>query len=257
MTAVASDLAYALDPVLLARAAGIDPDPWQADLLRGDDAQTILNCSRQSGKSTTCGVLAYHVAQYHPPALILLLSPSQRQSGELFRKVKDVANALGADAGPVVEESALRVEFANGSRVVCLPGTEATVRSYSAPSLVVIDEASRVPDELYQAVRPMLAVSHGRLVLLSTPFGKRGFFHKEWTEGGPGWHRVKITAHDCPRISEEFLASEREIVGSWHYRQEYLCEFVETDDQVFGLDLITAAISADVKPMFGGWRCSS
>jgi hypothetical protein len=191
------------------------------------------------------GVLAYHVAAYRPPALVLLLSPTQRQSGELFRKLKDVHNALGADACLVSEESALRIEFANGSRVVCLPGTAATVRSYSAPSLVVIDEA----------VRPMLAVSRGRLVLLSTPFGRRGFFFDEWTNGGPNWRRVKVTAADCPRISDEFLAEEKERRGSWYVRQEFGCEFVETDDQVFGLDLITEAISADVKPFFGGWRC--
>jgi hypothetical protein len=257
VTGVAHDLARALDPVLLARAASIEPDPWQADLLRSDDDQTILLCSRQSGKSTTCGVLAYHVAAYRPPALILLLSPSQRQSGELFRKVKDVGRALGADACAVKEESALRIEFVNGSRIVCLPGTEATVRSYSAPTLVVIDEASRVSDELYQSVRPMLAVGHGRLVLLSTPFGKRGFFHKEWTEGGQDWKRVKVTAHDCPRISPEWLEAERETIGDWSYRQEYLVEFVELDDQVFGYDLIQQAVSAEVAPIFGGWRCSS
>jgi hypothetical protein len=42
----------------------------------------------------------------------------------------------------------------------CLPGKEATSRGYT-PILIIIDEASRVPDDLYRAVRPMLAVSHG------------------------------------------------------------------------------------------------
>ncbi len=257
MTAVARDLALSLDPVALARATGIEPDPWQADLLRSDDPQVLLNCSRQSGKSTTTGILAYHVAAYRPPSLVLLLSPTQRQSGELFRKVKDVHNALMADASLVAEESALRVEFANGSRVVCLPGTAATVRSYSAPSLIVIDEAAQCDDELYEAIRPMLAVSHGRLVLLSTPFGRRGFFFDEWSNGGPSWRRVRVPADQCPRITPEFLAEEKERRGSWYVRQEFFCEFVETDDQVFGLDLITGAISADVKPLFPSWRCSA
>src|SRR5450756_2157029 len=132
MTAVAQDLAFALDPVRLARAAGIEPDDWQADLLRSEDAQIALNNARQSGKSTTTGVLAYHTAAFKPPALVLLASPSLRQSQELFRKVKDVHNALREGACPLAEESALRFEFKNGSRIVCLPGTEATVRSYSA-----------------------------------------------------------------------------------------------------------------------------
>ncbi|MDQ3175559.1 MAG: hypothetical protein M3Q91_17935, partial [Acidobacteriota bacterium] len=88
----------------------------------------------------------------------------------------------------VASESALELEFSNSSRIVALPGKESTIRGFSGVSLLIVDEASRVPDELYQAVRPMLAVSGGDIVLLSTPFGKRGFFHHEWTEGGADWH---------------------------------------------------------------------
>jgi hypothetical protein len=254
---LARDLAYALDPARFARRVGIDPDPWQEDLLRSVDRQLLLLCARQTGKSTIVGIRAYYEAQYFPPALILLLSPSLRQSQELFRKVKDVHNALGSDGLPVKEESALRIEFRNGSRVVCLPGTEGTVRGYSGPRLVIFDEASRVDDELYQAVRPMLATSNGRLILLSTPFGKRGHFFHEWTEGGPAWKRVKLTAYDCPRITPEFLESERETIGDWMFRQEYLVQFVETDDQWISYDLIAQAINPDIKPFFGGWKCSS
>ena len=121
MATLASDLALALDPVLFARRAGLEPDPWQADLLRSAGRQLILNCSRQSGKSTVSSLLALHEALYRPPALVLLLSPSLRQSQELFRKVKDALAALGPDAPALAEESALRLEWANGSRIVCLP----------------------------------------------------------------------------------------------------------------------------------------
>jgi hypothetical protein len=117
--------------------------------------------------------------------------------------------------------------------------------------VLVIDEASRVPDELYQAVRPMLAVSGGRIVLLSTPFGKRGFFHSEWTDG-IGWQRTKITADLCPRIDKNWLDGERKMIGDWWYLQEYFCKFVETNDQVFSYDDIQMAISSDVKPLFEG-----
>ncbi len=250
--ALATDLATALDPVILARRAGVAPDPWQADLLRAADRQLLMLCARQCGKSTVSALLAVHTALYQAPALVLVLSPSLRQSQELYRKVRDVYGVLGATAPKPVEESALRLELANGSRIVCLPGKEATVRGYSGVALLLVDEASRVPDALYQAVRPMLAVSGGRLVLLSTPFGKRGFFHHEWSAGGAGWHQVKITADDCPRIDPAWLAGERAQIGDWWFRQEYLCEFVETDDQVFGYDTVMAALSADVAPLFGG-----
>ncbi len=249
---IATDLALALDPVRLAARAGLDPDPWQADLLRADTRQAILLCSRQSGKSTTTAILATHQAVYTPSSLVLLLSPSLRQSQELYRKVRDVYAAVGGDVPRPSEESALRLELANGSRVVSLPGKEATVRGFSGVALLIVDEASRVPDALYQAVRPMLAVSGGRLVLLSTPFGKRGFFHQEWSAGGLGWKRVKVTAADCPRIPADWLAAERATIGDWWFDQEYDCEFKDAVDSYFRGEDIEAMASADIRPLFGG-----
>jgi hypothetical protein len=238
------------DAVMMARRAGITPDTWQADLLRSNAKQMILLCSRQSGKSTVSSILAIHEAVYQPNSLILLLSPSLRQSQELFRKLKDVYNALESPSLPqTIEESALRIEFDNGSRILALPGKEATIRGFSGVSLLVVDEASRVPDELYQAIRPMLAVSGGRIVLLSTPFGKRGFFHSEWTDG-QDWRKVKITADQCSRIDKSWLERERQMIGDWWFRQEYLCEFCETVDSVFNFDDISAALDSSIKPLF-------
>jgi hypothetical protein len=142
-------------------------------VLASDAKQIILLCSRQSGKSTVTSILATHQAVAVPGSLVLLLAPALRQSQELFRKVKGVYAALG-DTVPAVVENALSLELANASRIVCLPGQEMTVRGFSAPDLVIEDEASRVTDALHQAIRPMLAISRGRLVLLSSPFGRRG-----------------------------------------------------------------------------------
>jgi hypothetical protein len=245
-----SNLALALDPVALARQLGLTPDAWQAELLRTDARQRILLCCRQAGKSTVSALLALHTALYRPPALVLLLSPSLRQSQELYRKVRSDYRALGDAAPGVLEETALRMELANGSRIVSLPGKESTVRGFSGTSLLIVDEASRVSDALYHAVRPMLAVSGGQLVLLSTPFGKRGFFWHEWAEGGADWHRVMITANECPRIDPAWLARERAAIGDWWFRQEYLCEFVDTADQVFGMEVVLRALSSEVQPLF-------
>lgn len=247
---IASDLALALDPVLLARRGGIEPDAWQADVLRDPAKQKILLCSRQAGKSTVTSFLALHEALFRPPALVLLLSPSLRQSQELFRKVREAYTAL-PQLCPVSEQTSLHLEFEHGSRIICLPGKETTIRGFSGVRLLIVDEASRVEDALYQAVRPMLAVSGGRMVLLSTPFGKRGFFHHEWFEGGSNWHRTRITALDCPRISKEWLEQERSNIGDFWFEQEYMCEFKETLDQVFSYADIQRALDADVQPLFG------
>ncbi len=145
----------------------------------------------------------------------------------------------------------LWAEFPNGSRIVALPGAdEGTIRGYASVRLLIIDEAARVPDGLYRAVRPMLAVSGGRLVALSTPFGKRGWWHQEWTEGGAGWERVQITADQCPRISAEFLEAERRSMPQSWFRQEYFCQFSEAEGAVFSYADVMAALSADVKPLF-------
>src|SRR5712671_6642985 len=138
--------------------AGMPPDEWQEKLLRARLPRTLLLCSRQSGKSTVTAAMAFHEALFYRGSLVLLLSPSLRQSQELFRKVTDLRTKLG-DPVAVKEESALRVEFKNGSRIVALPGTEETVRGFSGVSLLVVDEAARVADPLYFAIRPMLAVS--------------------------------------------------------------------------------------------------
>src|SRR5262252_6709951 len=166
-TALAHDLATALDPARLMHTCALPPDPWQAALLRSPAQRILLLCCRQSGKSTTTASLALHTALYQPGALVLLLSPSLRQSAELFKKVIGAYRTLAATVPPEAE-SALRLELTNGSRIVSLPGTESTIRGFSGVTLLVVDEASRVEDSLYYAVRPMLAVSGGRLIALST-----------------------------------------------------------------------------------------
>lgn len=225
------DLASALDPVAFARTAGVEADAWQRDVLRSRDGRILLNCSRQSGKSTVAAIVALHQAIYHPGSLALLLSPSLRQSSELFRVVANVYTATGATVPPKAE-SALRLELENGSRVISLPATEATIRGYSGVSLLIVDEASRVEDALYYAIRPMLATSNGRLVALSTPYGKRGWWSDSW-HSAHDWKRVQVTAAECPRISPEFLEEEREQLGQWWFDQEYRCMFMDAQSQAF------------------------
>lgn len=243
---MADDLAAALDPVRFALRAGIAPDPWQADVLRSRAPRMLLNCSRQSGKSTTTALVALHTATYVGGALVLLLSPSLRQSAELFRTVARQYAATGAPI-PSTAESRLRLELENDSRIISLPASEATIRGYSGVNLLVVDEAARVADDLYASVRPMLATSNGRLIALSTPFGKRGWWSDAWHSDN-AWKRVEVTAEQCPRISPAFLAEERENLGEWWFRQEYRCEFLDADTQAFSTeDLERAQVGEGVE----------
>jgi hypothetical protein len=158
----------------LMRKLHMEPDPWQADVLNGDYDHLLLNCCRQAGKSTVVALLGLAQAMLQPRALVLLISASFRQSKELFQVVKELHFRLGR---PFEERNTLsELQLENRSRIISLPCKESTVRGYSNVSMLVIDEAAAVPDELYRAVRPMLAVSGGRMICLSTPRGKRGFF---------------------------------------------------------------------------------
>jgi terminase large subunit-like protein len=207
-----------------------------------------MHCSRQSGKNTTAAILGLHRAVYHPKSLVLLVSPSLRQSSELFRKVTEFLGYLSARP-KLVEDNKLSCTLENKSRIVSLPSSEATVRGFSGVDLIIEDESSRVSDDLYRTVRPMLAVSNGKLILMSTPFGKRGHFFEEWTNN-QGWEKIEAKATECPRIGPEFLEEERHSLGEWWFRQEYMCEFMEPVDQVFSYDLVMQSLSSDVRPLF-------
>ena len=227
---------------------GLTPDPQQTDLLSRPLKRVMLNCTRQWGKSTITAALAVHRALTAPESLTIVVSPTGRQSGEFLRKAKRFTGKLGLKTrGDGDNEISLMLP--NKSRIVGLPGTEATVRGFSAVSLMLIDEAARVPDELYKAVRPMLAVGGGDLLVMSTPFGQRGFFWDEWTNHPDRWERVSVPATACPRIPASFLEEERAVMGEHWFRQEYLCEFVDTDDAMFRRALLDAAIDASVRPL--------
>ncbi len=227
-------------PDAVLRMAGVSPDPWQRELLRSAPREALLLASRQSGKSTAAAADCLRTALVERGALVLITSPTQRQSVELFRKVLSLYRSLHR---PVASESVSKtaLELANGSRIVALPGDPDTLVGFSNPRLIVIDEAARCSDELYLSVRPMLAVGNGRLLLCSTPFGPRGFFHREWSEG-EGWHRTQVVATQCKRISPEFLERERRSLGERWYQQEYECSFQAAAGAVFDpADIIAAA----------------
>ena len=172
-----------------------------------------------------------------------MVSPSARQSGEFVRKAAGFVRRLGIrPKGDGDNEMSL--EFPNGSRIVGLPGNEATVRGFSAVSLLLVDEAARVSDDLYMAVRPMLAVSGGTLWLMSTPFGKRGFFYEAWAHGGTGVGAGAGAGGGVPADPADFLEGERRAMGERWFRQEYWCEFGDVVSGVFDRELVERAMSA-------------
>jgi hypothetical protein len=251
--------------VNIMRSLGHEPDPWQIEVLDAGHPRLLLNCCRQAGKTTVVGILGLVEALFKPMTRVLLLSRSHRQSKEMFRQLCFFHKLLGSRL--LQRQTAEELEFTRFSRIVCLPCNEQTIRGYANVDLVVIDEAARVPDDLYRAVRPMLAVSGGRMICLSTPYGKRGFFWDAWANGGRDWQRIEIPAKEIPRIKPEFLNQEQRALGESWYRQEYCCSFEALEGLVYpnlarcvvpvlreDVQRVVGRVGAQPPPLAEGWR---
>lgn len=246
-------------PELIFKRAGLKPDPWQIRFLRSTAMRESLLCSRQVGKSTASAAKGLHLALTKPDQTVLVFSPTQRQSTEFLSKARWFWKSLQCGI-KLSKDAATELKFENGSRIISLPDAEEGIRGYTG-DMVIIDEGSRVSDALYYSVRPMLGARNGRLLTLSTPFGKRGWFFEEW-EGitDPArvpeekkkipWTRYKVTCHESSVLSKDFIEEERATFGDRWFGQEYLCEYNDTVDSVFAADDILRAMSSDVQPLF-------
>ena len=242
-----SDIALALDPCLVMSRSGLTPDSWQSELIRDTTNWWLLLCTRQGGKTQAISALALATALNTKGALVLILTPSERQSKEVLRCVSQYYLKLYGVPLRSDAITALKMEFENGSRIVALPGSsEKTIRVYAGVTLLLVDEGARVPDELFHSIIPMLATSGGRMVVASTPWFSRGFMWREWLHGGDTWKRVKVTADDCLRIDREFLAKEKKRKPRHWFLQEYYCVWGSTASALFDPDMCDALLSKDV-----------
>jgi terminase large subunit-like protein len=251
------------NPILFARTLGYNPDDWQAEFLESVARYTLLLASRQGGKSETTSLKVLHRALFRPKSLIVIVSPGVRQSGLIFNQILSWLN-IYMPLRDLPEENKTTLEFPNDSRIVALPGKEATIRGFSSVNLLVGDESSRIPDPLFKAVQPMLLNSQGDFIGITTPWGKRGWFFREW-QGEDGlagkgikddWFRSKNPVTSIPRIMNDpekraFLEREKRRDLRW-FKQEYLCEFVELEDGLFPDALIEEAFDPTVIPLFTG-----
>jgi len=233
------------DPAeLFTLVTGLIPTDWQTKVMRSTSPQVALCCSRQAGKSTITAVKALHVALKHPGSLVLLAAPGQKQAQELHYKARTMYKRIGQPLGDY-GDSAVALQFGNGARILALSGNPDTIRGYSQPRLVVIDEAARVEEELVVALRPMLAASPpgSQLLVLSSPAGKRGwFFHDVFAdETEPSWERYKVSATQLHWISPEYLEREKWALGDAAFREEFLAEFHAGTAGVFDPDVIARA----------------
>lgn len=226
---------------------GFVPDAMQTLLLLCEAKRVILNCHRQWGKSTIAAIRAVHRAVTFPCQQIVIVSIDARHSQKLANLCRKFARRLGLEVkGDGVNEQS--IVFPNGSAIIPLPGKADAIRGFTA-DLLIIDEAARVPDEVYETATPMLAATNGDLWLLSTPKGKRGFFFREWS--GPDsethpWLRITGKPSDHDRVNRGFLANEQRHKTGTMFGAEYGCEFESEGRYVFREEWLERAFRADI-----------
>lgn len=256
--------------------AGFKPDSWQQKIL-DHNGDICARTGRQVGKSVTISKKVAQFALEHNNTVILVMAPAKRQSAHIFEKIMDelkkVNEAMIAEAGGFhddIEKSTRSNEIArreferahglftgmptktevnlkNGTRVYCLPiGKTGTYIRCLTIDLLVGEEAAYIPECVWTAVKPMLAVSKqtrglGWEFLLSTPFGKGGYFYNATLD--EDYLQIHVSSESCPRISRDFLAKERRRMSKTEYAQEYLGEFVDDFNQFFSTDLIKSRMT--------------
>jgi hypothetical protein len=228
-------------PVEFAVSLGIDPDEWQVEVLASDHPRKILCCGRQTGKSTVAAILAIHKALTQPGSTVLVVAPGERQAKLLFSKALTLYKQAGYPL-PAHSERRTGLELSNGSVIEALPAVERTTRGYSV-DLLVVDEAAAVPDMDYHGILPALIATQGEQVLLSTPRGKRGFFHELW-HSEDDWQRIIVRSDEVGRIRDEDLEVFRRTMPEQFFRQEFYCEWLETEGSLFSYEDIEAALAA-------------
>jgi hypothetical protein len=226
---------------------GFHPDPYQADIMTDNSGRTLILGARQTGKSTAVALKVLHTAIQYPEQIILLGAPSNRQSGQILEKARAAAFKLfGKRAKPIAEGFALP----NKTQVLALPDSEHTIRGFSNPLMIVVDEAAFVSDDIYKALLPTQAAGRTNVVLLSTPNGQQGFFYEQWQNQAVAWNRIRILASDCPRISQDFLAQARLISGEESFKQEFFCEFLLAPGAIFTREMVLKCIKPGVQALF-------
>ena len=245
------------DPVYFARAffkhpkhsnKPFEPYDYQIKILRAASkkSRVLVNSSRQIGKTELATILAAWFAFTHENVLVLIASKSLRQSVNLLRrtKTKILVSDLRTD---VIQSSQTSITLKNNSQIIAAPDSPDTIRGYAA-DLVIIDEASHFPDDkiYYEVIKPMVMHTHGKIVIISTPGGRRGFFydeHEKWYRRSEGDPNSDFDVFDlpavlngkpiCPDFTMEQINEERRTMPDVIFRQEYMAEFISVKNAFF------------------------
>ena len=225
-----------------------DWDKWQLDVL-ACKGNITMRSGRQVGKSEVISEKAVNFAVENDGTTTLIIAASQRQSSLLFEKVRANLDSYVESNPDLYKEkpTLTKIVLKNGSKIYSLPVGRSGyfIRGFTI-DLLIADEAAYIPETVWTAVVPMIAVSRktkhmGLMCLLSTPYGKGGFYFDSFTD--PDFNSFHVSSEKCSRIPKDFLKKEKARMTKTEYAQEYLGEFVDDWHQFFPTDLIKKSMT--------------
>lgn len=218
-------------------------DDWQEEVMK-TKGNIVLRSGRQVGKSTVISCKAAEFAAKNKKKTVLVIASVERQAYLLFEKI---LSYLDTNYRKLVKKgkdrpTKSRVKLYNGSIIYCLPTglTGHGIRGYTI-NLLIADEAAFIPEEVWTAVTPMLAVTKGDIWLLSTPHGKGGYYYDCFQD--ESFSKFHVSSEECPRRDDKFLEREKARMTRVQYAQEYLGEFVDELQQFFPTELIKSCMT--------------
>jgi hypothetical protein len=235
----------------------INLDLWQQNFIN-TEGNKILCTGRQVGKSVICSIDAGEYATKNANKTILMIAPTERQAYALFEKTLNyLAENYPAKLAKGKEKpTKTKIQLKNQTQIWCLPtGISGLGIRFLTVHRLYVDEASRVPEDVWTAVTPMMLTTGGATILLSTPAGKSGYFYDVWknrdnsfenyTRFGIDSEKVINERVVCPTWTQlqkekalEYLKQEKTRMSLLQYSQEYCGEFVDELRQFFPTELI-------------------
>ena len=191
-------------PTLFAmKILGITPLRYQAGFLEDDSDKILVVGGRQIGKSTMLALKAIWTAFIKPNEDILILAPTFRQSKIVYERIMEMIGRTEFLFKRTVKFNLEETKFDNSSVIRCLTAGNSGeyVRGFSA-TVIIFDEASLIPDQVFMALEPAMAVRGSQLIMSGTPYGKRGYFYNEWAnnEISKKWSTYRIPTNKNPHL---------------------------------------------------------
>jgi len=253
---------YRDDPVkFVVEVLGAKPLPYQAEFLQAiadGERKMSIRSGHGTGKSTSASwAMLWYVLLRFPNKVVVTAPTSGQLFDALFAELKRWINELPKQLQPMLTVKSDRVELAAApseafisARTSRAETPEALAGVHSENVLLVVDEASGVPEKVFEAAAGSMSGHSATTILLSNPTRSSGTFYESQTRMAGSWWTRRWSCVDSPLVSDEFVQEMRMRYGedSNAFRIRVLGEFpLADDDTIIPFHLVESAMHRDIE----------